>query len=162
MSELQNDPYRTPEAQLTQDFDHKNILLLGRFTAWGVFGLTIVTIGIYPVYWMYSRARIINTFHDKKISPVFLYSLVVAVIASTATVFFGTSEAEVLASSVIGIVYFVIYLIVLFKIRNRLQEIVNQSSEKRYKINIVLTFFFYVIYLQYKINECIDDLQART
>jgi len=159
MAEAENNPYRTPEAPLKQAVDKESILLFKRFTAWGVFGLTIVTIGIYPVYWMYSRATVINSFHENKISPVFLYTLVVAVILSTATLFFGPGDTEVIIGGVITIVYFVVYLIVLFKIRNRLQVIVNQTSDKTYNLSIILTFFFYVIYLQYKINECIDDLQ---
>jgi len=42
---------------------------------------------------------------------------------------------------------------------NRLQDIINRSGNKQYKLGTIMTFFFYAIYLQYKINECIDELQ---
>ncbi len=35
----------------------------------------------------------------------------------------------------------------------------NRSGNKQYKLGGVLAFFFNAIYLQYKINECIDELQ---
>ena len=160
MSETLADPYRTPDAPLNRAHDNRDILRFKRFTAWGVLGLSIITLGIYPVYWMVTRAQVINLFHEDRISPVLLYLLVIATVFSMATFFLGASETEVIISGVITLVYFTFYLIVLFKIRNRLQEIVNHTSDQRYKINIVLTFFFYTIYLQYKINECIDDLKT--
>ena len=162
MNEPTDNPYKSPEARLDQSNSGKNVQILGRFTAWGVFGLTIITLGIYPIYWMYSRAKIINTLHEDKISSALLISFIVFAILTFFSGFFGGSEAAILAREVIPLVNLVLYLIVLFTIRNRLQDIVNRSGNKQYKVGIVLTLFFFVIYLQYKINKCIDELQPGT
>lgn len=162
MNEAADNPYKSPEAHLDQSISDKNVQILGRFTAWGVFALTILTLGIYPIYWMYSRAKIINTLHEDKISSALLILFVVAEILWYSSVIFGGSEAAIQAGGVIAVVNMVLYLIVLFTIRNRLQDIVNRSGNKQYKVGIVLTFFFFVIYLQYKINKCIDELQPST
>ena len=162
MSEATNDPYRTPEASLVQPTNDQSILAFRRFTAWGVFGLTIITFGIYPYYWMYSRATIINSLHEDKIPLALPLSLMGVVFLSYASSFFGEGETAIIASLVITLIYLVLYFVVLFKIRNRLQDIINRSGNKQYKLGPILTFFFYAIYLQYKINECIDDLQPGT
>jgi hypothetical protein len=162
MNELTDSPYKTPESHLAQSISNKNVQNLGRFTAWGVFGLTVITLGIYPIYWMYSRAKIINSIHEEKISSAVLILFVVVEILWYSSVFFSVSGAVIQVGGVIAVVNSVLYLIVLFTIRNRLRDIVNRSGTKQYKVGIVLTFFFSVIYLQYKINKCIDELQPDT
>lgn len=159
MNAPDDNPYKTPEAYLVQSTNDKSILEFRRFTAWGVFGLTIITFGIYPYYWMYSRAKTINSLHDDKIPMVLPISLLGVVFLSYASSFFGESAEAIYASLAITLIYLVLYLVVLFKIRNRLQDIIDRSANKQYKLGIIMTFFFYAIYLQYKINECIDELR---
>ena len=158
MTESEENPYKTPEAYLVQPSQDKSILEFKRFSAWGVFGLTIITLGIYPYYWMYTRAKVINSVHDDKIPMAWPTSLFVIFILSYATSFIGESNEAIIANLVITVVYLVLYVIVLFKIRNRLQVIINRSGNKEYRLGPLMTFFFYAIFLQYKINECIDDL----
>ncbi len=162
MSAPPDNPYKTPEAHLVQSTNDKSILWFGRFTAWGVFGLTIITLGIYPYYWMYSRAKIINSLHEDKIPLILPVLLIGFVILSYASSFFGESAAAVIAGLAITVNYLALYIAVVFKIRNRLQDIINRSSNKQYKLGAILTFFFYAIYLQYKINECIDEQKPGT
>ena len=57
----------------------------------------------------------------------------------------------------IGIIDLLVYLVVLFAIRNRLLDIVNNDSETTYQLNALFTLLFGPIYLQYKINEAIDN-----
>lgn len=160
MNESNDNPYKTPDATLVQTASDDSIQSFNRFSAWWVFGLTILTLGIYPYYWMYSRAKIINSMHQDKISPVLMFLFLIVVALSYASGFFGDSQAAVLVGLVITLVYLVLYLMVLFKIRNRLQDIMNRSSNHEHKLGPVLTFFFYAIYLQYKINECLDGLES--
>lgn len=159
MNEPADNPYRTPEAYLVQPGRDRSILKFRRFSAWGVLGLAIVTLGIYPYYWIYTRAKIINSVHDDKIPMAWPTSLFIVFILSYATNFVGESNEALVANLTITLIYLVLYVIVLFKIRNRLQNIINRSGNQQYKLGAALTFFFYAIYLQYKINECIDDLQ---
>ena len=155
-------PYKTPEAHLVQTTSDKSILAFKRFSAWGVFGLTIVTLGIYPYFWMYTRTKTINSIHENVISPALVSAFLVVVALSYASSFFGESQQAILAGLAISLLYLVLYLVVLFKIRNRLQDIINRSSNNPYKLGTILTFFFSSIYLQYKINECIDEIQSGT
>ncbi|MDH3760619.1 MAG: DUF4234 domain-containing protein [Gammaproteobacteria bacterium] len=161
MEQAINNPYRTPDAELVKIADASSALKLGRFSAWAVFGLTVITLGIYPLYWMYTHAITINTLHENKISTALLVSLVIATLLSFASNFMDQTQPEIIiAGGVIGIVYMVLYLVVLFKIRNRLQDILSQACGGSFRVGPVLTFFFFVIYLQYKINQCIDMISS--
>lgn len=152
---MESSIYQAPEADLGNPSATDGFKNFKRFSAWGVFGLTIITLGIYPIYWMYTRAQVINGFHDKKISLPLLQALVATVIGSivlevTAGVLSG-NEFIAVVSGLVSIAQLVLYLVVLFTIRNRLVEILGQD------IGPVLTFFAASIYLQYKINETIDE-----
>ncbi len=161
MEQATNNPYKTPDAELVKTADASSVNKLGRFSAWAVFGLTVITLGIYPLYWMFTRAGTINTLHENKISSALLISLVVVTILSFGSNFLDQTQPEVIiAGMVIGIVYMVLYLMVLFKIRNRLQDILSDAYGQSFRVGPVLTFFFFAIYLQYKINHCIDAISA--
>ena len=160
MNEQSNDPYKTPEAVLVQPSDDSSILSFKRFSAWAVFVLSVITLGIYAYFWLFSRTKTINKVHENPISSALMICFLIGVLFSYASSFTGDSEVAVMAGLVITIAYLVLYIVVIFTMRNRLQDIMNRSSNKQYKLNRVLAFFFYSIYFQYKINECIDDLQS--
>ena len=162
IQESSDNPYKTPEAHLAQPTNDKSILSFSRFSAWWVFALTIVTFGIYPYFWMYSRTQIINSQHNNKISSILTVSFLVGTLFSYASSFFGQSHAVNVAVMVITLVFLVLYIVLILKMRNRLQDIINRSSNTQYRLNRVLAIFFYAIYLQYKIKECIDELPTDT
>ena len=153
MNEENSNPYRTPESDVdVVDLDNR-IKNFERFSAWWVFGLTIITLGIYPIYWLYTRSNTVNSLRKKKISSVLLVSLVVFTIGSFISEVFEPTGGEGLLMAIyaaVNIIYVVLYLIVLFKLRNRLNEIVKDN------INPILTFFLSAIYLQYAVNRCLD------
>ena len=157
MDEMNDNPYKTPEAELSSTDNDKSILQFKRFSAWGVFGLSFITLGIYPIYWLYTRAQVVNSIHEKQISSALLMSMVLVTILSFASSFFSESDVAVIVGLVVAIAYMVIYILVLFKVRNRLVDIMNNSCATVYKLSPVLTFFFFSIYLQYKLNQCIDE-----
>jgi len=162
MNDIVNSPYASPSAELIQkNNDNKNILEFKRFSAWGVLGLSIITLGIYPIYWLWSRAEIINRLHEKKITKPWLIALVATTIISTVMSFIPSEDPTFLiVSSVMGLAYFVPYIVVLFGARNNLQDIMGSESNEAYRLNAVLTFLASAIYLQYKINQCIDNTVA--
>lgn len=157
MNEAVENPYRSPSADLDHTKYSGTILQFKRFTAWRVFGLYFITLGIYPIYWLYTRANVANSIHENKISSAWLMTFLSSSILSYAANFFGESDIALFSGLIISLVNFVSYLAVLFKLKNRLQDIMNYDASEMYKINPVLTFFFSAIYLQYKINKCIDD-----
>lgn len=150
-------PYETPAAELINIDENNNISEFKRFTAWGVFGLGLITGGIYTIYWLYSRANIANTIHKKQISHILLVSLVIATVLSFASNFFGDSQMALAANLIITLAYVISYLVVVFKLRNRLSDVLSDSAGTQTHLGPILTFFFSSIYFQYKINECIDE-----
>ena len=157
MNETTQTPYASPSADLVENNTIDQIKQFKRFSAWGVFGLMFITFGIYPIYWLCNRAETVNSVHEKKISKAWTTALVVSIIIYYVASFsIGlVGETGLIVMSVVTlislIVYMVAYLVVAFAIRNRLQDITNN------KLNGVLTFFFNAVYLQYKINEAIDQ-----
>lgn len=150
--------YKAPESELqvSQEVDG-GVENFKRFTAWGVFGLSIITFGIYPLYWLYTRSNILNTFHHNKVSQNILLAFVITIILSYSIGIFSSVYEEnaplAIADGVLSLVYIVFYLIVLFSLHNRLKEVTGDN------FNPVLTFFFSSIYMQYKINVAIDRSQ---
>lgn len=153
MEESSVNPYCAPQSDLTTKTLTNNAGKFKRFSAWGVFGLTIITLGIYPIYWIYTRSNIANSINDNKIPPILLKVFIALTVASF---IFGVIESRELAAlaGVLNIAYFVVYLISLFKLKISLEEVLVQNSSP------VLTFFGNAIYLQYKINQAIDNASA--
>lgn len=159
MSQEYSNPYETPAAELVTSNNQNSILEFKRFTAWGVFGLTIITLGFYPLYWLYTRALVANSVHSRPISQGLLVTMLVTTILSVISSFYVVDETMLMVNSVLSLIYIIVYITVLFKVRNRLKDILNESNEKMYGVNPVFTLFLSSIYLQYKINKGIDDCQ---
>lgn len=163
MGKSAQDPYKTPVAELVAASEgNGSILKLKRFSAWGVFGLGLITLGIYPLYWLYSRSIDVSSLHEKPISRVLLNAFLLTYILSFAVDLMGDGDMAAISSLVIFIVYLILYLTVLFTLRSRLQDVMYVSSGTIYKLNIVLAFFLSAIYLQYKINQCIDECSGES
>ena len=151
MNAVNGNPYRTPESDIGSVELGQGVNNFERFSAWAVFGLSIVTLGIYPLYWLYTRSQTLNSFHHNKVSPTLLGVFVVLIVASFLTSLLDTGEGTmVMVGAVVNLAYTIVYLMVLFTLRNRLSEIVMDD------VSGVVTFFGSAIYLQYEINKCID------
>jgi len=165
MSDIETSPetenaFEAPKADLSTPVTAKPILEMKRFSAWGVFGLSMITLGIYFMYWMYTRLHKINTLSKvAKANITALYAYIVITIINNAGQLFIDEIPEMAAMiiGVLGLVGFVIYLITIFSTRKALSEVINEGSEEPVKLGGVLTFFFSAIYFQYKINEAIDN-----
>lgn len=145
--------YTAPESELSPTGDFAELAHFTRFSTWAVLGLSIITFGIYSVYWLVTRSNVINSFHENKIPSGYIWGYV-AVYGVSTLVSIGTllihSELLSQVDFAMTIVYFVMYLIVTFTIRSRLKVILGTP------INGVITFFFSHIYFQYKINSMKD------
>lgn len=148
-------PYEAPSSQLEVDSSSK-IFIFNRFSAWFVFGLSIITLGIYPIYWMFTRAMTLNNKTDNPIAMFWLYGLIAIVIFHYSILFLF--PAMVKFELLVRAVRLVFSLVVIFSIRNRLQDIINADiGPIGTNLSGIMTFFFHAIYLQYKINEAIDS-----
>jgi len=156
MNQTNENPYETPSSDIITNNPALSMQGFTRFSAWGVFGLSIITLGIYPIYWMYTRARVVNNIHENTISDALLYSIIVITILSFGIAFFEETDIIIMINGIITLIYVVLTITLIFKIRNRLQDIMN-GGNLSYYLSPVLTFFFTSLYLQYKINQYFDD-----
>ncbi|WP_024610168.1 DUF4234 domain-containing protein [Pseudoalteromonas sp. TB64] len=156
MSEGTENIYEAPESNLSQDNDSKNkpILEFERFSAWGVFFLTLITLGIYGVYWLYSRINKANTLAKNKVNKNLLYGYLAMYVINFALSF---ATIPPMLSIVISLTSMVLGLVVIFSLRSSFIELINEGSKEPVKLGGILTVFFNIIYFQYKINEAIDN-----
>lgn len=156
MSEESANIYEAPEAELTQQntSGNKPILNFDRFSAWGVFFLSLITLGIYSIYWLVSRTNKANALAKHQVNQNLVYGYIALYVINFAVAF--TSIPEVF-SSIISIITFIVGLVFIFSLRTSLKELINEGSNEPVHLSGILTFFFYAIYFQYKINEAIDN-----
>jgi len=157
--EIEN-AFEAPKADLSTPATSNPILEMKRFSAWGVFGLTIITFGLYYLYWLYTRMNKVNSLSKvAKANLTALYAyIVISVVNNIAS--FAIDETQIIASLVLvalAMAGFVLLLIAVFSTRKALSEVINDGSQEEVKLGGVLTFFFSAIYFQYKINEAIDN-----
>lgn len=155
MSENTSNVYEAPAANLTENNESTNkpILNFDRFSAWGVFFLAIITFGIYGVYWLISRTNKANALATKQISQGLIYGYLALYAANLILSF---TEVMPVLSIIISLASIVVGLIYIFSLRASISELINEGSSEPVKLGGVMTFFFNVIYFQYKINEAID------
>ncbi len=154
MSDDNVNPYSAPESDLgVANAGTGGAENFSRFSAWGVFGLSVITFGIYPVYWMISRGKIINTFHHNKIPSAVLTIFAISVIGYFVLAFLSGATGSGLVAGLFalcGLGYMVTFIWTLVAEHGRFKEILNRN------LNPVLTFFGNAIYFQYKINQTLD------
>lgn len=162
--ELENaDPYSAPLSLLAQE-DGNPLDDFKRFSAWGVFGLLVVTVGIYYVYWLYTRSQVLAQYKELEISPILINVVLAAYAGIFAFSFYlGMNPGDARLISVVNILQAVMTianLIWLFTFRSRLNKLSGLKRGDGGWAGPILTFFFHVIYLQYKINK-IKDGEAK-
>lgn len=157
MEDNSSDFYKAPASNLYDSSRTEDVRMFKRFTAWGVFGLMIITLGIYSYYWLYTRSKTLNTFYPHKISPnlllAFVFFAVVTFFSGFLEEFSNDKELMVTIGNIVSIINMITQLVVLFSLRNRLKEMTGE------RVYAMLTLFGGVIYLQYKINTSIDQIQ---
>ncbi len=157
------DIYKPPSSDVTPKTGESvgNIFIFERFSTWYVLGLSIVTLNLYAAYWLYTRTKKLNKIVHFKISmsfcqiTAFLYFLSYAVFLFQE---FGevTDPYFVISSLVLDLGANVLILVWVYKFRNRLKdEFPNENTH----IGIVAPFFFLHLFLQYKLNELLENNQ---
>lgn len=133
---------------------------LPRFSAWGVLGLTIVTLGLYYIYWLFTRTKIINQVHSDKIPAgvvsTVLGLLLINIIVSFYSGMYPENLDYQLYANLSSIAYSLSNLYWVFSVRNRIHQMSQAEKQGGFWLSGIMTFFFQVLYMQYKINEYID------
>ncbi len=154
--------YSTPQSDVTVAADKTNeIDTFPRKSAWLVFFLGIPSLGIYTYYWLYTRTKLTDSLRTHTISTTIPTILLILSIASLAISVLGAvykgNTALAVISPIISIAVFVLYIMSAFSLRTVLRNNLESAGSSKPELNGFLVFFFSAIYMQYKINQCIDE-----
>ena len=159
------DIYRPPDSDVTASNkdEYDNINVFKRANIWLTILLTFITLGLYFLYWLHTRTKKLNLIVHHQLSAAFtgfaallylltfLLNILQVFVEVTGRLtdllpYFTFFQIADLVSSILMLVW-------IFMFRGRLQE---GFSSQYFHMGLVLTFFFQIFYLQYKINELID------
>jgi len=156
--------YRPPDSNVENQVGPQGIETLPRFSAWGVLGLAIITLGIYPLYWLYKRTERINEICEKEIpqwlSGAALIFYTLGLVTNMIPEQYYEDPLVLFGAAAVSIVNLVFYIWWIFAVRSRMQMMIDRDRFPDFNVGPVLTFFFQTIYLQYKINQYIDKCDA--
>ncbi len=170
MTEQTMNPYAAPAADVAPTAgSEESFAPFPRFSAWWVFLLTVVTFGIYGYYWLFTRTQIINKHYPQhSISnglvwttlTVFLSQLVlgfaVGMMVGSGTVSESMLSVLTVLDPILSLAGFVLWLTWIYTVRNRINVIADAQPGDPLRVGPILTFFFSVIYLAFKINQIKD------
>ena len=139
---------------------NRDMQKLPRLSVWTVLGLTIITFGLYHLYWMLTRSRIINQIQDKKVPSILINAVFGLMLLNLSFAFISSANPDdldaAMHSNIINVIYSLVNLYWIFLIRDRILLIANANKETGFWIHGFLTFLFQVLYMQYKINQYHD------
>jgi len=122
---------------------------------WTLVLLTIATVGIYPLMWLYRSNKVISEITAvQTVGDV--YIICIAICAGLNGAFVGTGEDSlVILAVLLWIASATLYVVWAFKAKKALEEYcLNQ-----YKIDLRMNGLYTFIFTMYYINYCINDLE---
>ncbi|VAV84097.1 hypothetical protein MNBD_DELTA01-736 [hydrothermal vent metagenome] len=126
--------------------------------------LTVITGGVYTAFWFLKRLDIFNSFRSERKLRQGIFGFIIAgCIVNIAIVFYlafagvGLDEAFALrllnTSNILGFAVNIVVLLQTFKLRRILLDHYAKHLGREVKLSWILTFFFHIFYLQFKINR---------
>ena len=159
--------------------DGPGIAVFSSFSVWYVLGLTILTQGLYFMYWHWHRSRKLNeALPANPISTTFMNNVVAAYIVYLGLVIYASvyfpeaiqipenATAETLsqipipgvwvAVQIFGNIVLILTAIWSYKIRNRLNQLLEVEKGQALWSGPILAVLFQAFYLQWKINKALE------
>lgn len=160
-----SNPYQPPESEITPPSTPKKPHFSDRTQYQSILellALTLLTLGFYVLFWFYKKTNIINQMMPENPIPTYLLNSAIAlfVISFIVSLFDLVNPGQaniVLTSSLLGLLSNISILVLVFSIRNRLNQIAKIDAASPYWLNIVLTLLLGVLYIQFKINKMITN-----
>lgn len=135
---------------------------------------SIITLGIYQFFWVFSRKKSLNQISESKINDAlviiyvitFCLALVLGLYAELLITYGNLIEIIQGAqyrnySSICYLVSIIFVIIIAFSMKNILKEF-SDKNEISIKYNGFFTFIFNILYINYKINENIDYIAQKS
>ena len=154
------DPYAPPRAAIAEPTagDYRDF---ARISTWWVLVLSFITLGLYAPYWLYTRIKTLNGMLSS--SPTALSLPIAVCVLSAANLgngFLGGIYPDAIGVKLLstGVQWasIIANLVCVFTLRNRLNEDAGAQGDSPYWVGGVATFFFGMLYLNYKLNQRID------
>jgi hypothetical protein len=121
-------------------------------------GLTFITAQNYLTFWLRRQSRILNQDHPQQAIPAWFFPLLVALSIFS----IGCALPEVLTDNALGFITvgellskadLIFTIIWVFKVRNRLNALLETSKKDKTWFGILWTSLVGIIYLQFKLNQ---------
>ncbi len=161
MQPPQPDPSSNNSTTPAVDSQRHALQALPRVSVWVALGLSIISLGLYYTYWLFTRTQIINRVTDKPVSMILVHSvlglLMLNLIVSFVSGYNPENEQYRQLAGIIGLSYSLLNLFWVFTLRQRLHKMTQAGERSLFWINGLWTFLFQVLYLQFKINEYIEE-----
>jgi hypothetical protein len=159
-----SDPYAPPGA-IVADPAPASYGDFRRISTWWIIPLWVITLGLYPSYWLYSRVKTLNALSTTDAIPegLPLAGLLLNagnLIAAFVNAAYPDLMGIPLIAFFVQLASFIVNLVCVFSFRDELEEHPTEHSERSYHLSGLATFFLQVLYLNYKLNQRIDA--ART
>ncbi len=154
-----NNPYQAPESKLIdRSSNGLELLHFKKVSTWLVLLYIILTLGLYGVYWIYSRTKLLNNLPNvTPLSEVFiLVSTVIALLSYPliiSDVYIVDNPDYIYFSKFISIAGNLSLYFWAFRFRNRFNKYLDYNVENGSYMNHIMIFFFNILYLSYKLNE---------
>ena len=119
---------------------------------------TVITLTIYPLFWVFSRKKILNQLTESKINESLPAFFVITSILSAFLQGYGETQFDESAIAVGGFLSFisvVLMVVIAFQMKKVLEEF-SVNNEMKISYNGFLTFLLSFMYINYKLNENID------
>ena len=120
---------------------------------------TVITLSIYPWFWVFSRKKILNQLTESKINESLPAFFVITSILSAFLQGYGETqldgESAIALSGLFQLISFVLMVVIAFQMKKVLEEF-SVNNEMKISYNGFLTFLLSFMYINYKLNENID------
>tara|TARA_B100000809_G_scaffold73925_1_gene71691 strand:+ start:292 stop:900 length:609 start_codon:yes stop_codon:yes gene_type:complete len=120
---------------------------------------TVITLSIYPWFWVFSRKKILNQLTESKITESLPVIFVITSILSVFLQGYGETqldgESAIALSGLFQLISFVLMVVIAFQMKKVLEEF-SVNNEMKISYNGFLTFLLSFMYINYKLNENID------
>ena len=124
---------------------------------WLILLLTVITAGIYAVFWLRRQSLLINSLRpDLKLSIVYANIVLAFAFVSAGLDIISvviTSPTFDTWASISDRIYGLLLLVLSFQVRGGLNGLLQVSKSDPYSFGGVYTWLFSVMYLQYKLNQ---------
>ena len=119
---------------------------------------TVITLSVYPWFWVFSRKKILNQLTESKITESLPVIFVITAILSIFLQGYGETqydESTIAAGNGLSFISLVLMIVIAFQMKKVLKEF-SDNNEMKISYNGFFTFLFNFWYINYKLNENID------